>query len=158
MAHYTINLNAFFTIVEVFLAKSWASMTTSSPTIEVLVNGVSCGFLAEKKNGQSSNYFVQRVKCGTPLVGNIIVLKATVLNFVEDWRTVAIFYGDCTTNDMITPSLSNVTVGQGYIATFINAFSDTWSASSSPPTCLARTCTSNNSNVVWSNTDQKFTV
>jgi hypothetical protein len=61
MANYTINLNAFFTIVEVYLAKSWASMdimTTSSPTIEVLINGVSCGFLAEKKNGQSSNYFV----------------------------------------------------------------------------------------------------
>ena len=40
----------------------------------------------------------------------------------------------------------------------ITAFGDSFSGTTNPPICGLRTCSSDNLNVIWDNTSQKFTV
>ena len=71
------------------------------------------------------------------------LLKSFTLSFSLDCRTG---------NVMNKPNLPPVSIDQTYIATTIPAFGDAVSGSSNPPTCGARTCSSNNHpNVAWNN-------
>ena len=60
---------------------------------------------------------------------------------------------------MVVPTLNPVTVNQIYPDTDVLAFGDTKSGTSNPLTCGDRTCTTTGSNnVVWDNTNKKFTI
>ena len=59
---------------------------------------------------------------------------------------------------MITPTLTDETVTQNYITKFLEAFKDYVSGATNPPTCGARTCTSNHTNVPWDNTNKRFEI
>ena len=50
---------------------------------------------------------------------------------------------------MIAPSLPALAVTRTYTATYINAYSDNVSGTTSPPTCGPRICTSDHPNVDW---------
>ena len=54
--------------------------------------------------------------------------------------------------------MPDLVVTQNYITTYINAFPDSVSGASNPPSCLARTCTSSHANVVWDDVAQRFEV
>jgi hypothetical protein len=55
-------------------------------------------------------------------------------------------------------SLPAITFDQNYVSTIISAFGDNISASTVPPTCLARNCMSDSPNVIWDTYNQHFTV
>jgi hypothetical protein len=60
---------------------------------------------------------------------------------------------------MVVPTLNPVTVTPYYPDTDVLAFGDTKSGTSNPLTCGARTCsTTGSNNVVWDNTNKKFTI
>jgi hypothetical protein len=60
---------------------------------------------------------------------------------------------------MVVPTLNPVTVNQIYPDTDVLAFGDTKSGTSNPLTCGDRTCsTTGSNNVVWDNTNKKFTI
>jgi hypothetical protein len=59
---------------------------------------------------------------------------------------------------MVMPTLPPMSIDQFALPTTIPAFKDIFSGTTSPPTCLARTCSSKNPNVVWDNGTQLFTV
>ncbi len=59
---------------------------------------------------------------------------------------------------MIAPSLPNLAVTRTYIDTYINAYSDNVSGTTSPPTCGPRICTSDHPNVEWEDVGQIFRV
>ncbi len=59
---------------------------------------------------------------------------------------------------MIAPILPDLEVTRAYIDTYINAYSDNVSGTTSPPTCGARICTSDHPNVLWEKVGQKFKV
>ena len=66
---------------------------------------------------------------------------------------------ECTTgNSMTVPTLPSLSISQTLVSTTIYAFGDTISGSSNPLICGLRTCTSDNSNVVWDNISQLFIV
>ena len=52
-------------------------------------------------------------------------------------------------NVMIAPSLPDLEVTRDYSETYINAYSDNVSGTTSPPTCGIRICTSDHPNVEW---------
>jgi hypothetical protein len=55
---------------------------------------------------------------------------------------------------MIAPSVSNVEITQAYTTTFLDAFRDLISGSTSPPACGPRTCSTFGSpNVSWDATN-----
>ena len=55
---------------------------------------------------------------------------------------------------MIVPLLPNVEITQAYTTTFLDAFKDLISGSTSPPACGPRTCsTSGSPNVGWDATN-----
>ena len=54
-------------------------------------------------------------------------------------------------NSMIAPSIPDKTVYQTSTTSYIDAFPDYASGTTNPPTCGARTCTSNHQNVPWDN-------
>ena len=59
---------------------------------------------------------------------------------------------------MIAPSIPAQTVYQTSTTSYIDAFPDYASGTTNPPTCGARTCTSNHPNVLWDNIIQKFEI
>ncbi len=60
---------------------------------------------------------------------------------------------------MIAPSVPNVEITQAYTTTFLDAFKDLISGSTSPPACGPRTCsTSGSPNVGWEYINQRFTI
>jgi hypothetical protein len=60
---------------------------------------------------------------------------------------------------MIMPTLpASMSIDQFFTPMTIPAFKDSFSGTTDPPTCLARTCSSNSPNVVWDNPTQLFTV
>ncbi len=66
---------------------------------------------------------------------------------------------DCVTgNAIILPASNNLSIIQTSAAITFPAFGDTTSASSNPPTCGPRTCTSNDFNVIWDYATQLFTL
>ena len=73
--------------------------------------------------------------------------------------TTALYQIPCVTgNGMIIPSLPTLTIDQYYTATTIPAFGDILSGTTNPPTCGPRTCSSDNTKVVWDDATQLFNV
>jgi hypothetical protein len=63
-------------------------------------------------------------------------------------------------NTMVMPTTLPTTLSINQLSqpTTIPAFGDTFSGITNPPTCSARTCSSNSPNVVWYSATQLFTV
>ena len=98
-------------------------------------------------------------------LGNAVVLTCYLKSYPLITGTKYLPYvsvvgpdGCYTGNAIIHPTLPNIIINQSYVPTTIDAFKDSFSGFTTPPTCHFRTCTSDNSNVVWDNTSQLFTV
>ena len=59
---------------------------------------------------------------------------------------------------MIIPALPDLTIDENFVSTTILPFKDILSGTTSPPTCGARTCSSNNSKVFWEPDNQLFNI
>ncbi len=81
--------------------------------------------------------------------------SSEVYGYVSFTITIA---GDCFSTEMIAPVLPPLTIDSTYVPTTILAFGDTYSGTTSPPTCGPRVCFSTSPNIVWDNDSQLFTV
>ena len=113
-------------------------------------------------NNASQLFTVQSLS--TDVVGtSTVTLTCSLTNYpavlaANPTFSLTIPASSCSVNTMTVPTLAALSINQNSAATTIPAFSDLFSGATSPPTCLARTCTSDNLNVIWNDASQSFSV
>ena len=113
-------------------------------------------------NNASQLFTVQSLS--TDVIGtSTVTLTCSLTNYpaviaANPTFSLTIPASSCSVNAMTVPTLAALSINQNSSPTIIPAFGDTYSGATSPPTCLARTCTSNNPNVIWNDVSQWFSV